>query len=277
MGQDLMSTEPTLTAIIIARNEEEMIANCIDTLQWANAVLVLDTGSTDHTREIATRSGAEVIAAKGNNFSDWRNEAAKKVKTDWMFYVDADERVTPTLAKAIQGRLRRPEFDAFTITRNNIHYGKWMQHGGWQNDTLLRVFRTAKLKGWQGEVHEHAEIVGRIGEVEEPLVHLTHRSMYDGLRKSIDWTDVEARLMLEAKHPKVGSLRLIKIVIFDFFSRVIFKMAWKDGQEGMIEAMTQTMNRFLVYTRLWEMQQEPPLSKRYDRIEQQIQKLWKQS
>ena len=81
----------------------------------------------------------------------------------------------------------------------------------------------------------------------------------------------------EAKLPKVGPLRLIKIVIFDFMKRLIFKMAWKDGQEGMIEAMTQTMNRFLVYTRLWEMQQQPPVSKRYDRIEQQIQKLWKQS
>ena len=140
MGKDLTSTEPTITAIIIARNEETMIANCIDTLSWASTVLVLDTGSHDRTTELAKRAGAEVINAKGNNFSEWRNEAAKKVKTDWMFYIDADERVTPALAKAIQGRLRRPEFDAYTITRNNIHYGKWMQYGGWQYDSLLPIF-----------------------------------------------------------------------------------------------------------------------------------------
>ena len=254
-----------------------MIANCIETLSWTNEIIVLDTGSRDRTKEIAERLGAKIKTAKGSNFSEWRNEAAKGISTDWIIYIDADERITPSLAKAIQSRLRRPEYDAFTVTRNNIHYGKWMQHGGWQNDRLLRIFKTKQLKGWKGEVHEHAEIVGRIGDIEEPLVHLTHRSVYDGLRKSIDWTDVEAQLMLEANHPKVGPLRLIKIVLFDFIKRVVFKMAWKDGQEGMIEAMTQSMNRFLVYARLWEMQQQPSLPKRYDRIEQQIQKLWKES
>lgn len=277
MGKDLTSTEPTITAIIIARNEEEMIANCLETLRWTDEIIVLDTGSHDRTQEIAQRQGAKVSQATGSNFAQWRNEAAKLVTTDWMIYIDADERVTPTLAKAIQGRLRRPEFDAFTLGRNNINYGKWMQHGGWDNDRLLRIFKTKQLKGWQGEVHEHAEIVGRIGDIEEPLVHLTHRSVYDGLRKSIDWTDVEAQLLLAANHPPVGPLRLIKIVVFDFVKRLVFKMAWKDGQEGVIEAMNQSMNRFLVYTRLWELQQQPPLPTRYDRIEKQIQKLWNES
>lgn len=277
MGKDLTSTEPTITAIIIARNEEDMLANCLETLRWTNQIIVLDTGSHDRTKDLAERMGAHVLIAQGNNFAQWRTEAAADVKTDWIIYVDADERVTPALAKAIQSRLRRPEYDAFTMTRNNIHYGRWMQHGGWANDTLLRIFKTKQLKGWQGEVHEHAEVVGRIGAIEEPLVHLTHRSVYDGLRKSIDWTDVEAQLLLEANHPKVGPWRLIKIVLFDFIKRVVFRLAWKDGQEGMIEAMTQSMNRFLVYTRLWELQQQPPLPKRYDRIEKQIQKLWKES
>lgn len=276
MAKDLTSTKPNLTAIIIARNEEDMLANCLETLRFTQAIIVLDTGSHDRTAEIAERHGATVVKAKGNNFAQWRNEASEHAKTEWIMYVDADERVTPALAKAIQSRILRQEYDAFQIHRNNIHYGKWMQYGGWQNDRLLRIFKLKNLKGWKGEVHEHAEIVGRIGEIEEPLVHLTHRSMYDGLRKSIDWTDVEARLMLRAKHPPVGPVRLIRIVVLDFLKRVIIKKAWKDGQEGMIEAMTQSMNRFLTYTRLWELQQQPPIEHRYDRIEQQIQKLWKQ-
>jgi (heptosyl)LPS beta-1,4-glucosyltransferase len=276
MDKNNKSTEPTITAIVITRNEEDMIANCLETLRWTTHTVVLDTGSTDRTREVATRLGAEVRQATGSDFASWRNEAARGVTTDWILYVDADERVTPLLAKAIQSRLRRPEYDAFTVSRNNIHYGKWMQYGGWGNDKLMRIFRTQKLKGWKGKVHEHAEIVGRIGEIDEPLVHLTHRNLYDGLRKSIDWTDVEAKLFLEAKHPKVGPLRLMKIIVFDFVKRMLFKRAWKDGQEGWIEAMTQTMNRFLVYTRLWELQQHPPLPKRYERIEQQIQKLWQE-
>ena len=80
--------------------------------------------------------------------------------------------------------------------------------------------------------------------------------------------------MLEANHPTITPLRLFKIVIFDCINRMLFKMAWKDGHEGTIEAMIQTMNRFLVYTRLWELQQKPPVEKRYNRIEQEIQRQW---
>lgn len=270
------TTNPAVTAVIIARNEEDMIANCLETLRWADQTLVVDTGSRDRTKDIAKKFGATVIDATGHNFAQWRNEAAKKVETPWIFYVDADERVTPSLAKAIAGRVVRTDYDAYTIPRNNIHYGKWMQYGGWDNDQLLRLFRKDKLKSWSGQVHETAQILGRIGQIDEPLVHLTHRNLYGGLRKSIDWTAIEAELLFEANHPRVSPWRLIKVVLFDFINRLLFKRAWKDGQEGLVEAMIQSMNRFLVYTRLWEMQQQPPLEKRYDRIEKQIQNLWQE-
>lgn len=271
---DASPTPEAVTALIIARNEEGMIANCIETLRWAHEVVVLDTGSTDRTIELATRCGARVERATGDNFSQWRNEAAQHAQTAWVFYVDADERVTPQLAKVILNRVQRTDYDAYRIQRNNIMMGKWFQYGGWNEDQLLRLVRTDRLKGWEGRVHEHAEIQGRIGFIEEPLVHLTHRSLYDGLRKSIDWTDIEAQLFLEANHPPVTPLRLFKIVIFDFLKRFFGKKAWKDGQEGTIEAMIQTMNRFLVYVRLWELQQKPSFPERYQRIEQEIQKQW---
>lgn len=269
-------TEPKVTAIIVAKNEEAMIANCLDTLSWADEVVLLDTGSTDRTKGLARRAGATIVQAEGKTFAQWRTEAAEHATGNWLLYIDADERVTPALAKAIQSRIRRPDFDAYTLKRNNIHYGRWMQHGGWEKDTLLRLMRKNRLKSWVGDVHEHAEISGRIGNIDEPLVHLTHRNLFDGLRKSIEWTDTEARLLLAANHPTVGPLRLLKIVTFDFFNRILIKLAWKDGPEGIIEAMVQTMNRFLVYTRLWELQQKPPLEKRYERIEQEIQKQWQQ-
>lgn len=273
------TTDPTkrsdsITAVILARNEEAMIANCIETLRWADAILVLDTGSSDRTGALAEHAGARVIPARGHNFSEWRTEAAKHVQTAWILYIDADERVTPALGRVLQNRAQHSEFDAYTLRRNNIHLGRWMQHGGWQNDVLLRFIKKEKLRGWVGEVHEHAEITGRIGRIDEPLVHLTHRNLYDGLRKSVEWTDIEAHLFLEAKHPKITPLRLIKIVVFDLIGRVVFKLAWKDGHEGTIEAMIQSMNRFLVYVRLWELQQKPNLEQRYDRIEQEIQHQW---
>lgn len=254
-----------------------MIINCLDTLRWADEIILVDTGSTDRTKGLARRSGATIVQAEGKNFAQWRDEGAQHATGDWLFYIDADERVTPFLSKAIRSRILRPDFDAYFLKRNNIHYGRWMQHGGWEKDLLLRLMRKDHLKGWVGDVHEHAEITGRVGTIEEPLVHLTHRSLFDGLRKSIEWTDTEAKLLLDAQHPPIGPLRLFKIIIFDFLHRFFIKLAWKDGPEGIIEAMIQTMNRFLVYVRLWELQQKPPLETRYQRIEQEIQKQWQKS
>lgn len=264
----------SITAVILTKNEEPMIANCLETLGWCDQILVFDTGSTDRTPQIAEQMGCTVVKGKSGSFADWRNAAAKHVTTEWLFYIDADERTTPQLAKAIMSRIQRPDFDAYRLRRNNIMWGRWFQFGGWNTDSLLRLVRKARLQAWVGDVHEHAEVVGRVGEIEEPLVHLTHRSLYDGLRKSVEWTDIEAHLFLEANHPRVGPLRLVKIIVFDFFHRLIIKQAWKDGAEGVIEAMIQTMNRFLVYTRLWELQQKPSIPERYQRIESEITKQW---
>lgn len=271
------SSEFSVTAVIITLNEETMIVNCIECLRWADEIIVLDTGSTDRTRSLAQRAGARVETAEGTTFAQWRNEAVSFVNTAWILYVDADERVTPALAKTIQSRVRRTEFDAYTLQRNNIHFGKWLQHGGWNTDSLLRLVQKNKLRAWVGEVHEHAEVIGRVGHIEEPLVHLTHRNLYDGLEKSIHWTDIEARLLLAANHPLITPLRLVKIVTFDLLKRFLIKKAGQDGPEGSIEAMIQAMNRFLVYVRLWELQQKPPLEKRYERIEGEIQKQWEKS
>jgi glycosyltransferase involved in cell wall biosynthesis len=270
-------SQPTVAALVIAKNEETMIVNCLDTLRWCSTIIVIDSGSADRTVDLAKQAGAQVIPAKGRSFADWRNEAAQATTADWLLYVDADERVTPDLAKSLQSRAQRPDFDAYYLRRNNIHYGKWLQHGGWQQDKLLRFIRRTNLKTWQGDVHEHAEIIGRTGDMQEPLVHLTHRNLFDGLQKSIVWTDIEAHLLLDAHHKKVGPLRLIKIVLFDLVKRVFFQVAWKDGAEGMLEAMVQSMNRFLVYARLWELQQKPSLPERYERIEKAIQEQWRQT
>src|SRR5688500_5267186 len=123
----------SVTVILVVRDEENMIANCLETLRWADEVMVLDTGSQDKTTANARRWGARVVQAEGTTFAQWRNEAAQAAQGAWLLYIDADERITPALAKVIQSRVRRTDFDAFTIKRNNILFGRWMQHGGWQN------------------------------------------------------------------------------------------------------------------------------------------------
>lgn len=267
---------PKISAVIIARNEEAMIANCIDTLHWCEEILVVDHGSSDNTTSLAKHQGAKVISAPTHaTFADLRNLGMEEATGEWLLYVDADERVTPALMRdikhVIDGSFQQT---AYRVARNNIHYGHWMKFGGWQHDKLVRLFRADSIKTWDGRVHEHAEIVGEVGDLVEPLIHLTHRNMADGIRKSLEWTDVEARLLLEAKHPPITALRLIKIIIWDFLHRVFVLKAHKDGMEGMVEAMVQSWNRFLVYERLWELQKMPSLEETYDKFEKDVAHLW---
>ncbi len=265
----------SVSVVIITKNEESMIANAIASLPFAREIVVVDSGSTDNTMEIAEREGATIVKTKGGSFKDWRNIGLEASHGDWVLYIDADERVTPKLATEIQETIRFTSNTSFALRRNNIHFGKWMRHGGWETDSIVRLFLRNSLKRWEGDVHEHAVVDGAQGELKEPLVHLTHRNLSDGLRKSIIWTDIEARLLFEANARKVTPTILIRKTIMEFVRRLILKKGYKDGMEGWIESMQQAMNRFFVYERLWELQEKPPLDERYQRFEKEIGKLWK--
>lgn len=265
----------TISVIIIARNEESMIANAIGSVPFANEVIVIDSGSDDNTIGIAKREGAIVVEVKGGSFKDWRNKGLSIASGDWVFYLDSDERVTPKLATEIQETIYFTSNTSYTLRRNNIHFGKWMQHGGWQQDMVVRLFQRTALKGWEGNVHEHANVMGSEGLIKEPLVHLTHRNLADGLKKSIVWTDIEAKLLYEANTPRVTPFILLRKTLMELFRRLVFKKGYKDGMEGWVESMQQAMNRFFVYERLWELQQKPSLEEKYERYEKEILKMWK--
>ncbi len=267
-------TDPQLTAVVIAKNEAEMIGHCLDTLWWCSEVIVLDSGSNDETAKIAEKAGARVISFAHQSMAKLRNEALKQVKTEWVFYVDADERVTPTLAKEIMVQLETEKPTALMMRRQNIHYGQILRYGGWQNDQVIRVFALEHLQGWTGKVHESPQFDGRAVELHAPLVHLTHRNTLSGLKKTIAWTPIEAELLYEADAPPVKFLTIIRKGLMEFFRRVLLRRGYKDGQVGWIESLVQGINRMLVYIQLWENQQNPPLTTKYDHIEAQIVRMW---
>jgi (heptosyl)LPS beta-1,4-glucosyltransferase len=145
---------PSITAVIIAKNEEQMIANCLETLRWCDEIVVVDSGSDDATVSLAENLGARVINFKSTHFDKLREEGHKRTKTDWVFYVDADERVTPILAKEIMVQLETSSASAIRMRRENILYGSHFNNGGWQEEFVTRVFRRKDLKGWKGIIHE---------------------------------------------------------------------------------------------------------------------------
>lgn len=269
------SSKLRISAIIIAKNEEKMISNCIDTLRWCDEIIVVDDHSSDNTAGLAEHAEAIVIENTGKTFASARNLGKDAANGDWLLYVDADERATPALQREILKKIQDGgHIVAYEIPRRNIHYGSWLQHGGWGDDAVVRLFKKTSLQTWKGEVHESAEVDGEVGRLSEQLIHLTHRSIKEGLEKSIHWTAIEAQLLYQSGHKPIGMLRLLSIPVRSFLMSILKKRSFKDGAPGWIESMVQAMNRFLVYAQLWELQQKPSLPEQYAKYEQDIAKLW---
>lgn len=269
--------KPTISALVIAHNEEVMLGSCLDCLQWCDELLVIDCGSTDATALIAEQHGAKVISFSHPSFARLREEAAKRSTGDWLLYIDADERVSQTLAKEIQVNIETGTGTVFSLLRSNHYFGQQLEYGGWGSDVVHRLFARDSLQGWYGDIHESPRFTGQVIQLKAPLIHLTHRSVADGLYKSARWTPLEAKALFEAQIPPVTFLTLLRKGTMEFLRRAFLKKGYRDGLTGMIEALIQGINRMLVYMQVWELQQKPPISDRYAKLEEEIKAGWKSS
>ncbi len=265
----------SITCAILAHNEEKNIGYCIDTLSWCDKILVIDNNSSDKTATIALEKQAEVIYANFKSFAKARNFIKSKIKTDWVFFIDADERVTPQLAREIIFRIEQGKYKVFSIKRQNVNYGRFFKYTGYDKDIVTRIFYKKSLKKWVGDIHESPIFEGEDFLLSTPLIHFSHRNFIQGLEKSIKWTPIEAKLFINKKIKKVGFFTILRKGIMEFLRRAIFYKGYKDKTEGLIEALVQGMNRMFVYIQIWEMQQKPSLESRYKKFEQDIVKQWK--
>lgn len=243
-----------ISTIILARNYEDLIKDCFDSVSWADEIVLLDTGSTDKTPKIAKSFGVKVIKAPPGDFSHWRNFVTEKAAGDWLLYVDADERVTPDLKKEILVAVKDPGFEAYAIPRRNILLGRKMNYGGWWPDYVLRLIKKEALVAWEGELHEQPRIRGAVGKLKNPLVHITHRSLEEMVDKTNRWSEIEAELLFKSGHPKMTWWRFLSVMAREFWYRGIKKAGFLDGTVGWIEIIYQMYSRFITYGKLWEMQ-----------------------
>ncbi len=264
-----------LTALIIAKNEEKMLAACLDTLSFCEKIIVVDTGSNDQTAKIAESYNCQVIGFVHESFAKLREKAQSLVETQWLFYIDADERVTPGLAKEILLHLEQDDCQVMTLSRENVCYGKKFNFGNWQHDCVTRIFKKDNLKGWRGTIHESPVYFGQEIKLKQSLIHLTHRNTQDNLRKSADWTIKEAVALEAATVKKVTLSLILRKGIMEFYRRAFKYQGYKDGMPGLIEALVQAINRMIVYIQVWELQQKPSIVTRYEKIEQEIKNLWR--
>ena len=235
-----------------------MIEDCLKSAAWADELVLIDTGSIDQTVKIAQNYGAKIayVRAEERNWGAWHNRGIKEASSDWIFYLDADERITPELQKEIIEAIPQKENVAFAIPRRNILLGKPMNYGGWYPDYQIRLFKKEKLIKWEGKLHERPIFKGALEHLTQSMLHIAHRDLSSMVEKTRKWAGIEADLLLAANHPPIVWWRLLKVMFNEFVFRFVKKQAWRDGKVGWIEGIFQMFSRFLTYAYLWEKQQE---------------------
>ncbi len=246
-----------ISAIIITKNEAKMLPGCLKTLKWVDEIIVVDSESTDETSEIAKKYGVKVITVPdGTDYATSRNVGQKTATSNWLFYVDADERITPALKQEILSILHSSFsiLHSYKLPRQNIMLGQWLKHGGFWPDYVHRLFQQQALVKWTGKLHESPTVKGEIGIFANPIKHLTARTIRGALAKSARWITIEAQLLEQANAATVHWWKPIKAFVQQFFLVFIIKQAWKDGYRGFILAYIQSFHQMSVLVRLWELQ-----------------------
>lgn len=245
-----------ISALILTKNEEDLIGDAIKQLDFVDEIIVLDQSSQDKTVEIVSKFTNKIYKTTSEDFAKNRNLLASHAKGEWLLYVDCDERLTKELTSEILSAIQNPQFSAYYIPRQNFILGKWQKHGGWWPDYVPRLIKRSALIAWYGEIHESPRIEGEFGYFKNPLVHLTARSMSQILEKSIKWAKIEAQLYHQSTNPKVTIARITKGAISEFISRYFLKLGFLDGTIGVISAIYQSLHSAMVFTYLWEIQNQ---------------------
>lgn len=249
-----------VSAVIITFNEEKNIRAAIDSVAWADEVVVVDSESTDRTREIANELGAKVIVNKWPGFSKQKEFAMNKAANDWILSLDADERVTPELAKEIQQLTKTdPEFFGYRIPRLSIYMCREIKHSGWYPDRQLRFFDKRKAAWNDRLVHESIKIAegAAVGDLNNDILHFSvenaaHHHKMIGER----YAPLAAEQMFISGR-RSGPLKTAVAGPAAFIRSYILKLGFLDGFPGLCIASFAAYHAFLKYLLLWEMQQQP--------------------
>ena len=246
-----------LSALVLTKNESDIIGDCLKQISFADEIIVLDQNSTDDTVKIA-KTYTDKVYIESLSFDKARNILASYAKGKWLLYVDADERLSPELIAEIRSTIddERSAINGYYVPRKNIILGKFLKHGGWWPDYVPRLFKKEKLKKWQGLVHESPEIEGEFGYLKSPIIHYTARSMKLMLEKSTKWAKIEAELNYQNSAKYVTIPKVLRALISEFVSRYIIKFGFLDGFVGLVEAIYQSYHRAMVLTYLWELQND---------------------
>ena len=243
-----------ISAAIVALNEERNIERAIRSLiPCADEIVVVDSGSSDRTREIAISLGARIIEEPWRGYAAQKNFAASCAANDWILSIDADEELTPALAAEIAAmKGQSPPFDAWMMPRLARYLGRWIRHSGWYPDRKVRLYRRDRAR-WVGEyVHESVQVSGAVGQLNNDLLHFTCDSLAQHLGTLDRYTSLAAQALVASGKP-IPFRRLVVDPPWTFVRSYVIQLGFLDGMHGFVIAGMAGFYTFMKYAKAREM------------------------
>jgi glycosyltransferase involved in cell wall biosynthesis len=239
----------TLSVIVIAKNEAHAIRECLESVCWADEIIVLDSGSTDGTVAICREFTPHVHSTDWPGFGPQKNRALALATGDWVLSLDADERVPEPLRTEIQAAMESGRHDAYRMSRLSSYCGRFMRHGGWWPDYVTRLFRREKWRFSDDLVHERVIVSGETGTLQNHLIHLTYRNLEEVLDKVNSYSSSGA--LSAARRNKRGSLeKAIFRGFWAFLRTYLLRAGFLDGREGFMLAVSNAEVTYYRYLKL---------------------------
>jgi glycosyltransferase involved in cell wall biosynthesis len=241
---------PLLSAIVITRNEAANIGECLDSVAFCDERIVVDSGSTDGTAEIARGKGTRVEFHEWRGFGVQKSYALSLASGTWVLSIDADERVTPELAAAIREAIAAGDADAWEFPRLSSFCRRQMRHSGWYPDYVLRVFRRGKAHFDDAIVHERVICAGVVKRLQPPLIHHPVARLEDALSRMDRYSTASAEAIL-ARGRKVSFMTGIGHGLYSFLRTYILRAGFLDGAEGFLLAVANAEGSYYRYMKAW--------------------------
>jgi Glycosyltransferases involved in cell wall biogenesis len=252
---------PTLTALVLTKNEEKMLPSCLARLQWADEILVIDSGSTDNTVMLAESAGARVVTHPFADFSSQSNFGLNEARSDWVLQIDADEMVTPELRDSVIALLRAgPANELYSVHRDAFVFGRHLRASSWSGEWIPRLFRKGSVE-FSGLVHPQPNVNGRpVGRLDGILLHYTYRSTAQYFEKfqsySTLWAD-NAR----AKGRRTSIPKACAAGAWRFFHNYFIRGEIRDGRIGFLLSVLGAMHTFIRHIKLWGLEHAEEISR----------------
>ena len=242
-----------LSAIVITKNEEANIEECLKSCDFADEKIVVDSGSDDRTVELARRFSACVYAMPWLGYAGAKQYALERAAGEWILWLDADERVTKPLAEEIRSVVGHPTpHAAFRMKRKAYFLGRWMRHGGWYPGYVIRLFRKDLGRFGKEKVHERIAVEGPVGTLQGHIDHHTDPSIDHYLEKLNRYTSLAAEDGFE-RGRRISLAGCVVRSAAMFFKMYVFRRGFLDGTEGFLLAVFSSFHVFSKYAKLWEM------------------------